>query len=74
MSTTELYPLIDTLPIAEKFQLLQYLVRTVGQDMGFFPLDKDTVYPVWTPLYTPDETVAKMAKMLAEDKVEYSVR
>ncbi len=74
LSTTELYPLIDVLPTAEKFRLLQYLVKTVGQDMGFFPLDSSTTYSVWTPLHTPDETVAKLAKMLAEDKAEYGVQ
>ena len=63
----ELYPFIEALPTADKFQLLQYLVKTVGCEIGFFPLDSNTTYPVWTPLYTPDETVAKLAKMLAEE-------
>ncbi len=71
MSVKELFPLVESLPSAEKFQLLQFLVAELGKDAGFIPLSADEVYEVWTPYDVPDETVSKLATMLAEDRVSY---
>ena len=71
MSTAELIPLIETLPSKEKFRLLQFLVADLGKEAGFFSLNTDAIYPVWTPYNVPVETVSKLATMLAEEKAEY---
>jgi hypothetical protein len=67
MSAAELMPLITALPGAEKFQLLQFLVNELGKEAGFMPLNPNTMYPIWTPYHVPEETVTKLAAMLAEE-------
>jgi hypothetical protein len=71
MSVTELFPLVESLPSAEKFQLLQFLVAELGKEAGLVPLNSHSIYEVWTPYDVPDETVTKLANMLAEERASY---
>lgn len=71
MSVNELLPLVESLPSVEKFQLLQFLVVALGKEAGFVPLNSTTIYPVWTPYNVPEETITKLAGMLAEERISY---
>jgi len=71
MSVVELLPLVESLPSAEKFQLLQFLVAALGKEAGFIPFNSTMIYPVWTPYNVPEETVTKLAGMLAEERTSY---
>lgn len=71
MSVAELLPMIKVLPIFEKFRLLQFLIVELGKEAGFLLLDPSVTYPTQTPYAIPAETVVKLEKMLAEDRLTY---
>ena len=62
MSLAELFPVVKTLPRADKLRLMHFLVIDLAQEEGVPLLSADAEYPIWTPLNAFDaaETLLEM--------------
>ena len=50
MSLNELFPVVKTLPRADRLRLMQFLVIDLAQEEGVSLFEADAEYPIWTPL------------------------
>ena len=51
MPITELLPVLQELPKADKLRLIQFLVFELAKDEGIELLTPEQSYPVWTPIH-----------------------
>jgi hypothetical protein len=49
MSITELLPVLQELPKADKLRLIQFLVFELAKDEGITLFEVGQSYPIWTP-------------------------
>ena len=67
MSLTELLPVVQALPHADKLRLMQTLVVELARDEGVPLKSEIKAYPVWTP-YEAFEAAATLLHALEADK------
>ncbi|MGC1376778.1 MAG: Arc family DNA-binding protein [Anaerolineales bacterium] len=66
-SLTELFPVVQSLPHADKLRLMQALAAELARDEGI-PLMEDAAdYPVWSP-YNAFDAAATLLQALDEDQ------
>ena len=69
MSLTELLPLLQELPRADKLRLIQFLVFELAKEDNITLLDINGNYPVWSP-YNAFEAADTLLETLEQDKIE----
>ena len=67
MLLAELIPVLQALPHADKFRLLQFLVFDLAQEEGIPFLNPNLTYPIWTPYHTI-EAADTLLQALEADK------
>jgi hypothetical protein len=67
MSLTELLPVIQQLPRADKLRLMQVLVANIASEEGIALPATNVAHAVWTPFDAYD-AAATLLRVLAEDK------
>ena len=67
MSLAELFPVIKTLPRADKLRLMQFLVVDLARAEGVPLFEAEAEYPIWTPLNAFDAAETLM-RLLEEHK------
>lgn len=67
MSLSELLPSVQSLPRAEKFQLLQLLAADLAHAEEVFHLQPGAAYPVWSP-FEASEAAAVLLEMLQQER------
>jgi hypothetical protein len=67
MSLSELLPSVQSLPRAEKYQLLQLLAADLAHSEGLPHLQPGASYPVWSP-YDANEAAATLLLMLEQER------
>lgn len=67
MPLTELLPILQQLPRADKLRLVQFLVSELAKEEGVPLLSSDGSYAVWTP-YNAFSAADTLLKALAEDQ------
>ncbi len=65
MSLSELLPMLQTLPRADKMRLIQFLVVDLACDEGVPLVEIGTPYPIWSP-YDAFDAAASLLKLLDE--------
>ena len=71
MSLSELLPMVQTLPRADKMRLIQFLVVDLAREEGVPLVEVGTPYPIWSP-YDAFGAAATLLKMLDEQPGESS--
>ena len=71
MSLSELLPVLQTLPRADKMRLIQFLVVDLAHEEGVPLVEVGTPYPIWSPSDAFD-AAASLLKLLDEQQGESS--
>ena len=67
MSLTELLPVVQDLPRADKLRLMQFLVFEIAREESINLFESDIAYPIWTP-YNAFEAAGILLESLGEEK------
>jgi len=67
MSSTDLLPVLQELPRADKLRAVQFLVFELAQEEGVALLVAGGTYPIWTP-YHAFEAATTLLNALAMDQ------
>jgi hypothetical protein len=65
MSLNELFPVVKSLPRADRLRLMQLLVIDLAQEEGISLFEAEAEYPVWTPLNAFDAAETLMQLLQA---------
>ena len=71
MSLSELLPMLQTLPRADKMRLIQLLVVNLAREEGVPLVEVGMHYPIWSP-YDAFDAADSLLKMLDEPQGEPS--
>ncbi len=69
MSLTEIIPVLQALPRADKLRLLQFLAFELAQEEGVGWFDSETTHPIWTPYNAFEAADTLLQALEAEEDV-----